>query len=524
MPVRTVCRSCQTNYQFPDELLGRSVRCKNCQAVFTAEPADAVQAAPRPAAPLPAGSLPAPAPRAGGGGNALPIILAVLGISGLAMVLLCAGLAAFGFYRFRQAVNEAELAEFQQFEEFAELKSPAPIGMQPARINPLDYINRVHVQFSDQQRFGLVCPRLRSPADPAEPKRLTRDPRGITSNTMVRIKTFDYIWGAEIPGVRYVRDKGKVVKEAPIPGKDKDRAWQTWWEDERTRVRVAQSVEIIVGGQTRLYDTALIKYHVWNRDRTPHEVGLRVMLDTHIGGTDGVPFLVPPTAAAPARLEEHLAAFTQANVPSFVQALESNNLGDQNAVLAVVGLKVKGSEPLEKVVVCRWPQNSEARWGGSNGPGDWPYEAMDKNPNARDSAVILYWVHANMKPDEHRDLSFTYGLGRVLSDEPDRQAVAAAETLRLTVDPGAALPRPFAVIAYVKAAPDAAVTLKLPPGLTLVDGNTLTQKAPAPGREGYAVVGWRVQAAKPGRYVLEAQGAGGTARETVQVDAGSLLD
>ena len=554
MPIRVVCRACQTNYQFPDELLGRSVRCKNCQAVFTAEPADAaqaVQAAPPRPTPLAGGRMPDPAMRPAPARSVLPVVLTVVGVGGLMLVLLCAGLVGFGFYRFKQAAAayQEEMAARPQFggtiepgfqppgvqppggqpdilevdDVFAKNEPVLPTNFAPVRIAPVDYINRVHVQFSDQQRFGLVCPRLRSPADPEEPKRLTRDPRGITGNTIVRINDADFIWGVETANCRYVKDKGKLMKEVPIPGKDKDRAWQSVWEEEKSRVRVTQSVEIVVGEQTGLYDTAVVKYHVWNRDRTPHKVGVRVLLDTCVGRNDGVAVFVPPTDKIPARLEDKLATLNQGAMPDYLQMLENNDLSDQNAVLAVVGLKVKGGEPLEKVVLCRWPQNSEARWGGTNGPADWNYEPIDKNPNARDAAVVLYWAQANTKPDEHRDLMFTYGLGRVLSDEPNRKIAAADPDLRLTVAPNASMRQPFTVAAYAKAKADETVTLKLPAGLTLADGE-LTVKTPAPSREGYSVVAWRVKATRAGKYALETTGAGGTARETITVGDSSLFE
>src|SRR5262245_41211336 len=89
---------------------------------------------------------------------------------------------------------------------------------------PDDYINRIHVQFSDSQRVGIICPRLRDPRNPEQPKRLTRDERGITNNTCVRIDGYEYLYGIEIPGVRYAKERGKIQKEVPIKGKDRDRA------------------------------------------------------------------------------------------------------------------------------------------------------------------------------------------------------------------------------------------------------------------------------------------------------------
>src|SRR5262249_9432781 len=69
---------------------------------------------------------------------------------------------------------------------------------------PSDYVNRIQVQFSDSQRFGLICPRLRDPQNTDEPKRLTRDPRGVTNNPCLRVDGYEYLFGHTIPGVRFV--------------------------------------------------------------------------------------------------------------------------------------------------------------------------------------------------------------------------------------------------------------------------------------------------------------------------------
>jgi len=406
-------------------------------------------------------------------------------------------------------------------------------GEAPPKIEPLDYINRIHVQFSDSQRYGLVCPKLKDPRNNDKPKLLTRDERGITNNTCVRIEGYEYLFGHEIPGVRYVKEKGKIMKEVPIPGKDKDRAWQSVWESEFGRIRVTQSVEIVVGEQTRLYDTALIRYHIWNRDKTPHTVGLRVMLDTFIGANDGVPFYIPPVVAdgremKAAHLVDKMEVFAQKDIPDFAQALEDGTqLAGENNTLAVVGLKIKGAEPIEKMVICRWPQNSEARWGGTGQPGDWQYEPMDKNPNAKDSCVVLYWQQANMKPDEHRDLAFTYGLGRIpsLDDEKNNVKVAQGGKMRLFVG-RASLTKPFVATAYIKASdPNQQVTLRLPKGLKFVPGEKDTKSVPAQGPAGYSQVTWRLQAEDVGSYVIEADAPTiGVATERVQINKTSLFD
>ncbi|MBL8794839.1 MAG: hypothetical protein JNM56_13100 [Planctomycetia bacterium] len=280
---------------------------------------------------------------------------------------------------------------------------------------PLDFINRIDVRFSEQQRFGFVCPRLRDPADPERPLLLTRDERGITNNTLVRIEGYEYIFGVEIPGVRYVREQGKLIKEVPIPGKDKDRSWQTAWESEFGRVRITQSVEIVLGEQTRLYDTALVKYQIWNRDKEAHTVGLRLMLDTAIGNNQGPAFLVPAAGGKAERVVDKMEVLDAKSIPDYVLAL-GGDLKDAKTTNATVGLKLQGAESLDKVVICRWPQNSEARWGGGKGAGDWAYEPIDKNPKAKDSCIVLYWPVAKMEPDAKRELAFTYGLGRITKE------------------------------------------------------------------------------------------------------------
>lgn len=538
------CPKCGNSLQVPETHPNITVTCPRCNSPATA-PTTALQSAPSavPRASFAAGSIAnADAPRQSHNNNLLPILLIGGALAALALLLLCGGLAlVFGFLLARKSapvamspdeiewvevdrapanlpgIQDPNLVDGQGIVEVRE--NPAP------RIEPLDYINRVHVQFSEQQRFGIVCPRLRDPRNPELPKKLTRDERGATNNTMVRIEGYEYMFGVEIPGTRFVREKGKLMKEVPIPGKDKDRAWQAVWESEFGRLRVTQSAEIIVGEQTRLYDTVLVRYHLHNRDRTPHDIGLRVLLDTFIGGTDGVPFYVPPTTDKPARLVDKMEVIAQKDIPDFVQALESADLNDQSAALAMFGLKIKGVEPLDKLVICRWPKNAEARWGGGSGPGEWQYEPMDKNPKIKDSCVVLYWAVTKMNPDEHRDLAFTYGLGRVGSDFGPDSVKLAGGKMRLFV-PQASLKKPFVATAYVKATdPNQTVTLKLPNGLKLAAGQNAQQPVPPAVPAGYSPVTWKLNATRAGSYIIEADGPGlGAATERVIVGETSLFD
>jgi len=388
---------------------------------------------------------------------------------------------------------------------------------------PIDWINRIHVQFSDSQRFGIVCPRLRDPNNPDKPKRLTRDERGVTNNTCIRVEGYEYLFGHEIPGIRYVRDQGRIWKELPVAGKDKSRAWQSVMEIEYGKIRVAQSVEIVVGQQTRLFDTALVKYTITNRDKVPHTVGLRVMLDTLIGLNDGVPFYLPPTETEPARFVDKLAVLGQKQVPEYLQALETGDLKDQDATVAILCPNVGKSEPMEKLVLCRWPQNSEIRWGNDN--GNWKFEPMDANPHQKDSCVVMYWAQTNMNPGEQRTMAFTYGLG--MMGQGSEESTTNSGKMRLMVSPRAFAKKTFPVMAYVKSTdPGQRVTLKLPAGVVLAPGQQAEQAVPpATTPEGYSQVTWKVVAATGGNYPLAADAPNiGEAKANANVRDGSIFD
>ncbi|MBL8798315.1 MAG: hypothetical protein JNM56_30755 [Planctomycetia bacterium] len=388
---------------------------------------------------------------------------------------------------------------------------------------PLDWINRIHVQFSEQQRFGIVCPRLHDPKNPEKPKLLTRDERGITNNTCIRVEGYEYLFGQEIPGVRYVRDDGKIWKELPVPGKDRGRAWQSVMEIEYGRIRIAQTVEIVVGQQTRLFDTAKVTYTITNRDKTPHTVGLRVMLDTLIGLNDGVPFYLPPTDHEPARFVDKLAVLGQKQIPEYLQALETGDLKDKDATVAILCPNVGRSEPMEKLVLCRWPQNSEIRWGNDNGA--WKFEPMDANPQAKDSCVVMYWAQTNMKPGEQRTMAFTYGLGMLGKDS--EESTTSSGKMRLVVAPRALEKKAFPVMAYVKSTdPGQRVTLKLPAGLAFAPGQQAEKTVPAATTpEGYSQVTWKVIAQDAGTYPLAADAPNiGVAKANANVREPSNFD
>jgi hypothetical protein len=235
------------------------------------------------------------------------------------------------------------------------------------------------------------------------------------------------------------------------------------------------------------------------------------MVDTFIGANDGVPFVIP---GQPGLLDTKR-EFDSKDVPDFIQALEYPDLQNPGTV-AQMGLKLPASgseelqfEPIETMLICRWPKTGEVRW-------QWNPEALNYPPNKKDSCVALYWLHRKMAPREKRDLAFTYGLGTLSGTDSGRLALTGSGAFR----PNGT----FTVVAYVKnAEPGQTVTLRLPEGLALAK-DEVAQKSLEGGKD-VTQVSWRVRAEKVGDYTLDAELTGvARARYSVRIRDRAIFD
>jgi hypothetical protein len=166
-------------------------------------------------------------------------------------------------------------------------------------------------------------------------------------------------------------------------------------------------------------DTVLVRYRLENRDTQPHTVGLRFLLDTHIGTNDGPTFYIAPVwkdgeQVAEPRWQDGMEVFTAALMPDYVMALEKPYPYDSASINAVLAVRLaRCFEPLEKLVLCRWPRKTPTAW-------DWPYQPPDEpEEELPDSCAVLYWAETAMPPGARRNLAFSYGLGRSGGWEPE---------------------------------------------------------------------------------------------------------
>jgi hypothetical protein len=210
-------------------------------------------------------------------------------------------------------------------------------------------------------------------------------------------------------------------------------------------------------------------------------------------------------------------------VPEYLLALEKNSL-DKPGLVARVQLKVGGHfESPNRVTLGAWPDLLLSRLRRRpedtlpNGPYTFwqvpvfpmkavtafrrPGEVRNSPP---DSAVVMYWDPAPLKPGEKREVGFAYGVGRLASE--------AGGALCVITDGLAAPKAPLLVQAVVsEPAADQTLTLELPPGLTLLDGRSVERVPPPPADAArkQSTVTWRVRGEKEGTYTLTVKSSTG---------------
>jgi hypothetical protein len=363
---------------------------------------------------------------------------------------------------------------------------------------------RLGVQFTPENRFGVVMLDAQDPKNKGSWKRLTFSTDGATNNTIVKIGGNEYkfgfttrsnVWRPKVPPYR------RELKE-PYKG------WISTMDFTDEQVRVTQYLQI-VPGQTMLLDTLLIYYRIRNYGTVPQKVAVRVLLDTYIGDNDGVPFTAPGTEGFVTTKAE----YKDSAIPDYLEVVENgDNPTNPGTVVRVGlhGLQWSDKVPLlapERIRICRFP-GSETRW-------DWEMDDMTKpgeDLGKGDSCVAVYWPEEEIEPKQTRYLAMTYGLGKL--DVNDQLALSA---------PAAVIPgREFVVTAYVyNATKGQKVKLELPSGATLTSGSAEITIPEAAKR---TQVFWKVRANKEGNLTFEAVSGRARARPVqVKVQAKSIF-
>jgi hypothetical protein len=403
----------------------------------------------------------------------------------------------------------------------------APLHSEEPPEPPVDSIPRLAIHYHDEKkdddldrlwltdpqptmRFGVVT----APRGDAAVKRLTFDPWGRTNNTCLRLGGNDErLFGG--PRGRWETKAARSWQDEQ--GREHEGVKSVWVCDD-SPVAVAQLVELVRGQQSRLLDTCRVHYQIQNRDQKEQTVGIRFLLDTYIGGNDGVPFTIPGDSALCDTFKElpdpkkH-----EASIPDFLQALEGADLAHPGTV-AHLRLKVEGLEPPGRVTLGAWPNEKLRVLVRQHADGPltlWdvpllPLKSLDLN----DSAVVMYWKEQPLGPGAKRDVGFEYGLWGL---------TGAGGRLAATVDgafrPGGEL----TVVAYVSrpggGGADETLTLTVPEGFKVPEGAAAqpVPKLPPGAAGGNVPVTWKVQSGPVGCYEFTLQSSAGPA-QTLRVE------
>jgi hypothetical protein len=261
---------------------------------------------------------------------------------------------------------------------------------------------------------------------------------------------------------------------------------------------------------------------VENRDAREHRVGLRFLLDTFIGGNDGVPFTIPGDSDLCDTKKDLPAEAKDRRVPDFLQALERPSLSDPGTI---AHLRLKLGKPgtnelLEmpvRVTLGAWPDEKlgvqDRKVNGPSTLWDVPVLSM-KSLDPHDSAITVYWEEKPLKAGAKRDVGFEYGLWD-LARQGDRLAV--------TVDGAFRPDGQLTVVAYVNKAGEEdnseTLTLELPDGFALSEGD---REQPVPGltagaKSGNRPVTWKVRAGPTGKHEFTVRSSAGVS-QTIRVE------
>ena len=233
----------------------------------------------------------------------------------------------------------------------------------------------------------------------------------------------------------------------------------------------------------RPLNTVLVRWVLQNTDPTKAQnAGLRMELDTQIGLSDGVPFTVPGN---PGLINTNADLTADKEIPDFIQALEQPDLRNPGVIAHLTLQPGAGIESANRFCLTRWS-------GAANGNRNLAWEIPVRD-FADNSSVVLYWPERTIKGGESRTIGFAYGLGNL----------SVNDKLGVIVGGAFEAGKNLTVCAYVEnPVPGQKVSLTLPNGLRLLEGNNETQMVmPDPDNaRKTGIVTWKVAVEQSGEF------------------------
>ncbi|MSR89214.1 MAG: hypothetical protein EXS67_06130 [Candidatus Margulisbacteria bacterium] len=278
-----------------------------------------------------------------------------------------------------------------------------------------------------------------------------------TSYTTVRIDGRDFVFGGQ--GHRLSQRSGQpitfgtVVSQAVKPSSI---VTVCRFKD----VLVTQTLSFIRNASTKVMDTAQISYSAVNEGTIPHDVGIRIMMDTKLGSNDGAPFRIGTQAGDAEQIFEGGALFDYWQ--AFDDLVSPNVIAQGTIYSSELGI----AKP-DKLYLANWGTLSDYPW-------EFPYEQgrsfIRAGEAEKDTALAMYWNPTTLAPQKTLHVSTLYGLGG-LTVSPGLLSLG----LTAPAEIHSSSKRPFLMMSYIANSggydsQNTIVTFTLPEGFSPVNG------------------------------------------------------
>jgi hypothetical protein len=317
----------------------------------------------------------------------------------------------------------------------------------------------VNDQVLDKGRFSIETTQgnPENPMDDKQPLIFGR-PIPWTSYTTIFVDGTPVIFGGENKKIQ--KRSGQTYRFSQAPQQQRsDNGIQTTATVE-THIQVEQSLRFFRNPSTKVLDTVLITYTMTNTDSAPHQVGLRLMMDTKLGNNDGAPLRMGYLTAASEKeiAEKDLFPFWQA-----FDDLPSPNIVAQGTL----ELREADIFPPDRVILANWGSLVDSPWDYSTQEGQSFIRAGETE---KDTALALYWDPIKIPAQGKRTVRTLYGLGGL-------SLSSGALSLGLTApaEYAVASGRELLIVGYISNvsgfdSQDTQVTFTLPPGFRPIGG------------------------------------------------------
>ena len=249
-------------------------------------------------------------------------------------------------------------------------------------------------------------------------------------------------------------------------------------------VSITLNYSLITNQYTGREDVAEFSYNIKNIGSSSHDVGVRIMFDTMLGGNDASPFRIPNVGDTSSETD-----LVGDDVPEFWQSFDSLT---KPSVIAQGTIKNSSSASPDRVRFTNW---NLAR------NNYWDYSRTSGSANA-DSAVCIYWNPRSLSSGDDYNCKTYYGLSSLQQDGTPPLAVALTGATKLEVEHNenesdTYKPNPFTVTAYIQNigdgdAHDVTARLNLPSDMTVVDGEETIELGDLPVNSNQKQVSWKI--------------------------------